>query len=68
MNAAIDAVKDGTISINKAALLHGVSPTTLKGRMIGRVVHGTIMGPKRYLDEEEVQALADHLVESVRIG
>ena len=68
MNAAMDAVKDGAISINKTALLHGVPPTTLKGRMSGRVVHGTIMGPKRYLDKEEVQALADHLVESVKIG
>ena len=29
MIAAMDAVKDGTISINKTALLHGIPPTTL---------------------------------------
>ena len=41
MIAAMDAVKDGTISINKATLLYGVQPTTQKDRLSGRVVHGT---------------------------
>ena len=47
----------------KAALLHTVLPTTLKDRLSGRVVHGTNSGPKRYLDEQEEHALADHLAE-----
>ena len=68
MIAAMDAIKDGTISINKAALLHRVPPTTLKDRLSGRVFHGTNSGPKRYLDEQEELALADHLVELARIG
>ena len=56
------------LSINKTALLHGVPPTTLKDRLSGRVVLGTNSGPKRYLDEQEELALADHLVESASWG
>ena len=46
MIVAMDAVKDRTLLINKAALLHGVPPTTLKDRLSGRVFHGTNSGPK----------------------
>ena len=46
MVAAMEAVKDGTISINKSALLHGVPPATLKGHLNGRVKYGAKPGPK----------------------
>ncbi len=68
MLAAMEAVRKGTVSINKAALLHGVPCTTLKDRLSGRVVHGTNPGPRRYLDVEEESALADHLVEVAKVG
>ncbi len=68
MLAAMEAVSNGTMSINKAALLHGVPKTTLKDRLSGRVVHGTNPGPTKYLDEEEERALADHLVVAARAG
>ena len=54
----MEAVRKGPISINKAALLHRVPPTTLKDRLSGRVAHGTKSGPVRYLDDEEEHALA----------
>lgn len=68
MTAAMKAVKDGTTSINKAALLHGVPRTTLKDRLSGRVEHGTKPGPKRYLSSEEERDLADHLVGAAKVG
>ena len=36
MVAAMEVVKEGTVSINRAALLHGVLPTTLKDRLSRR--------------------------------
>ena len=68
MVAAMEAAKDGTISINKVALLHGVPPTTLKDRLSGRVKHGTKPGPRPYLNDQEERALADHLIEAAKIG
>ena len=68
MLAAMEAVRQGTLSINKAAILHSVPKTTLKDRLSGRVVHGTNLGPAKYLDSEEEQALADHLIESAKAG
>ena len=68
MEAAMNTVSTGAASINKAAFLHGVPPTTLKDRISGRVKHGTRSGPKRYLDKNEEQDLADHLVEAASIG
>ena len=68
MQAAMKAVSDDGMSINKAAVLHGVPKTTLKDRLSGRVVHGTNPGPAKYLDEEEKHALADHLIVSAKAG
>ena len=68
MQAAMKAVSDDGMSINKAAVLHGVLKTTLKDRLSGRVVHGTNPGPAKYLDEEEEHALADHLNVSAKAG
>ena len=63
MEAAMDAVRKGPISINKAAFLHGVPPTTLKDCISGRVTHNTEPGQVKYLnDEEEECASSDHLI------
>ena len=64
----MEAVRKGPISINRAALLHGIPPTTLKDCLSGRVVHGTKPGPVWYLNDEEEHALADHLVEAAKVG
>ena len=64
----MDAVRKGPISINKAALLHGVPPTTLKDRLSGRVAHGTKPGPVKYLNDEEERAPSDHLIKAAKAG
>lgn len=64
MVSAMETVKSGTVSINKAALLHLVPRTTLKNHLSGRVVHGTKPGPKPYLAQEEETVLCDHLTEA----
>ena len=52
MLGAMNAVAEGEMSINRAALEFGVPPTTLKDRIAGRVVHGSKSGPKPYHEEE----------------
>ena len=46
MLVAMETVRKGGISVNKAALLHGVPSTTLIDHISGRVVHGTKPGPQ----------------------
>ena len=60
--------KKGTNFYYKAALLHGVPPTTLKDRLSGRVAHGTKPGPVKYLNDEEECALSDHLIKAAKAG
>ena len=68
MLAALDAViKDG-LSGNRAAILHGVPPSTLKDRLSGRVVHGKKPGPAPYLNSKEEKELSDHLILAARSG
>ena len=64
----MEAVRKEPISINKAALLHGVPPTTLKDRLSGRVAHSTKPGPVKYLNDEEDCALSDHLIKAAKAG
>ena len=68
MEAAIEQVRKGTMSLTKAAKFHGVPSTTLKDRMSGKVVHGSKPGQKWYLTDEEEDALANHLIEAASIG
>ena len=68
MEAALEAVRIIPISINKAAQLHGVPPSTLKDRLSGRVAHGTKPGPVRYLNDAEERALSEHLIEAAQAG
>ena len=68
MLAALDSViKDG-LSGNKAAVLHGVPPSTLKDRLSGRVAHGKKPGPAPYLTSKEEKELSDHLIYAARTG
>ena len=57
MLRAMEAVKDGSMVVNRAALEHGVPRTSLKDRLAGRVIHGTKIGPKPYLTNEEEKEL-----------
>ena len=57
MIAAMEAVKSGEMGANRAALEHGVSKTTLKDRISGRVKHGKNPGPISFLTNEEENEL-----------
>ena len=68
MLAALDAViKDG-LSGNKAALLHGIPPSTLKDQLSGCVEHGKNPGPAPYLTSKEEKELSDHLILAAQSG
>lgn len=68
MESALEAVKNGELSINRAAKTYDVPCSTLKDRISGRVIHGSKPGPSRYLDDEEEQTLSDHLVQVAKVG
>ena len=69
MYAAMKAVRNGSAdSINAAAKIHGVPPTTLKNRLSGKVVDGTNPGPVPYLDNEEEQELGEYLIQANKVG
>ena len=48
MDKAIQAVKRGRSSVQRAAIEHGVPQQTLHYRISGRVKHGTNPGPKPF--------------------
>ena len=64
----MDAVYSGALGINQAALEYGIPPTTLKDLITGRVVHGTKMGAKPYLTNQEEQELVDFLINCSKMG
>ena len=68
MLRAMEAVKDGSMGVNRAALEHGVPQTSLKDRLAGRVIHGTKIGPKPYLTNEEEKELVNFLVGCSKMG
>ena len=68
MTAVMKSVLDDGLSRNKAATLHGVPPSALKDCLSGRVKHGDKPGPKPYLNVEEEQELATHLIKASNIG
>ena len=67
MEAAMKAVESGS-GINKAAREHGVSKTTLKDRINGKVEHGRKPGPQSYLTNFEERELGVFLKECAGIG
>ena len=68
MLKAMEAVKEGKMRVNRAALEHGVPRTTLKDRIAGRVIHGTNMGPKPYLTHDEEEELVKFLIQCSKMG
>ena len=55
-------LKAGKMGVNRATLEFKVLLTTLKDRVLGRVVHGSNMGPKPYLNNKEKKELVDFLL------
>ena len=61
-------VEEGSSTVNKAALDHGVPKTTLKDWLGGRVQHGVNPGLKPYLDNSEETELASFIEHCASIG
>ena len=68
MKRTLEAVAEGKMGVNRAALEFNVPRTTLKDRISGRVIHGSNMGPKTYLTHEEEKELVDFLVNCAKMG
>ena len=68
MRNAIEAVRSGDMTANRAASVFEVPPTTLKDRLSGRVRHGTNPGPKPYLTKQEEDELAEFLIKASTMG
>ena len=62
MKRVYDAVINGKTGVNRAALVFNVPHTTQKDRASGRVIHGSDMGPKKYLTKEEEKELVEFLL------
>ena len=65
---AYEEVKDGRLSIRRAAEQYGIPKSTLADRISGRVKFGAHSGPPRYLSDSEEKELASFICQSARIG
>ena len=65
MEAALKAVKCGS-GVNRAAIDHGMPPTTLKDKLSGERQENS--GRPRYLNTEEENQLANFLKECSSVG
>ena len=63
----MEAVKSWKSGINRAAIDHGIPPTTLKDRLSGRVQNST-PGPVRYLSNNEEKELGTFIKDCASIG
>ena len=54
--------------MNRAALEFQVLYTTLKDHVLGRIVHGSNMGPKTYLTNKEEKELVDFLLNCAKMS
>jgi len=61
MKGALNFVLEDGISANKAAVIHGVTRSTLKDQLSGCIIHGQNLGPDPYLSVDEEKELATHL-------
>jgi len=63
MRRAYEVVTTKKMGVNQAALEFDVLRTTLKDRVLLRVIHGCNMGPKPYLTQDEEKEFVDFFTE-----
>ena len=68
MEKALQAVRLEGTSVRRAAEENGVPRSTLGDRVSGRVCHGAVSGPRRYLSEEEEEELVRFLLGCASMG
>jgi len=68
MKRAYEAVTTEKMGVNRAALEYKVPRTTLKDRVLLRVIHGCNTGPNPYLTKDEEKELVDFLLNCAKMG
>ena len=68
MQKALESVRLQGISVRRAAVEFGVPRSTLGDRISGRVTHGTVSGPQRYLSDDEEEELVRFLLGCASVG
>ena len=68
MQKALQAVRLDGASVRKAAMYYGVPKSTLGDRVSGRVTHGILSGPPKYLSEEEEEELVRFILGCASVG
>ena len=68
MQKALQAVKLDGASVRRAAIEYGVPKSTLGDRVSGRVTHGVLSGPPKYLSEEEEEELVMFILGCASVG
>ena len=68
MTKALEAVTKNKMSVREAAARFNVPKSNLGDRVSGRVQHGTVSGPKKYLTLEEESELTRFLIQCAGIG
>ena len=65
---AFKEVKEGRLSVQRAAELYNVPKSTLSDRVSGRVEFGSHSGPARYLTDEEEEELVNFICGCASMG
>ena len=68
MQKALQAVKLDGASVRRAAMEYGVPKSTLGDRVSGRVTHGVVSGPPKYLNDEEEEELVRFILGCASVG
>lgn len=68
LELAVEGVKGGTLSLNKAARLYGIPKGTLYNKIKGKVPPVRKMGPETVLTKEEEATLAKYCVNMPKLG
>ena len=68
MQKAYKEVKDGKLSLRRAAEMYGILKSTLNDRVTGHVEFGSHSGPARYLTDREEQELVNFLCGCAKMG
>ena len=68
MDRAINAIEQQGITIRKAAEMYQIPRSTLHDHLTGKLEHGSLPGPKRYLTMEEEEEIVSFLIRCAKIG
>ncbi|MEW8547693.1 MAG: helix-turn-helix domain-containing protein [Candidatus Thiodiazotropha sp.] len=68
LNEAVDVVKGGTMSLNKAAKVYGIPKTTIHDKVHNKYPSGNKCGAKTVLTSSEEDRICDWIIHMSKIG